>query len=482
MRVDACTNEVKECLTAEDRCGEDYTQCIGLDTDTIVRMCPFEKLVACADRYKKETQDDDENASKVKDINEYEDEVYNYVADIAQGIFLNIDNNFMTECQNALDDAMIKVCGDTENCDNMTVDDGIGTRSLEYKICEFYPDEKVITNADGTQTTVANGAKYNAGNCRAAGDYVTEADIREALPLAGIISGMIFWENVSFDEDGKITDFSEYLERSQLNDAEAQLVKTELDGLQTAIERAVSTIEADPKVQYCMTGRQVQGMAQSTRDTSKSRGQTGSEIVTIGNVQTDENGNPIGRFPNLTKQIGMIIANSAIQKARENYYKEYDKKMDELYGDFKEVNEKMQNLVEEDLKNARREAGRVACMNLAKTSSVACIPQVEISAGLQTGATTIDGATLIIPITSGANNLMSMNQKMAYTATGKLSNSYSKHTDDVMIDTKTVFDWDKLVCNKCTTQTICKKHYVLKKRKGCKKWHDPQTKCQDIPF
>ena len=37
MRVDSCTKEFKQCLQSEDRCGEDYTQCIGLDTDTIDR-------------------------------------------------------------------------------------------------------------------------------------------------------------------------------------------------------------------------------------------------------------------------------------------------------------------------------------------------------------------------------------------------------------------------------------------------------------
>ena len=51
MRVDSCTKEVKECLQSQDRCGEDYTQCIGLDTDTIIRMCPYDKLVGCQKVY-----------------------------------------------------------------------------------------------------------------------------------------------------------------------------------------------------------------------------------------------------------------------------------------------------------------------------------------------------------------------------------------------------------------------------------------------
>ena len=51
MRVDSCTTQVKECLQSEDRCGEDYTQCIGLDTDSIIRMCPYDKLTGCQKVY-----------------------------------------------------------------------------------------------------------------------------------------------------------------------------------------------------------------------------------------------------------------------------------------------------------------------------------------------------------------------------------------------------------------------------------------------
>ena len=45
MRVNSCTTQVKECLQSEDRCGSDYTQCIGLDTDTIIRLCPCQKTM-----------------------------------------------------------------------------------------------------------------------------------------------------------------------------------------------------------------------------------------------------------------------------------------------------------------------------------------------------------------------------------------------------------------------------------------------------
>ena len=122
MRVDSCTTEVKECLQSDDRCGSDYSNCLGLDTDSIVRMCPYDKLVGCQKVY---------GESNIRD-----DAVYDEVARIAQGIMLNIDNEMMTQCQKAADAAMIKVCGSAEDCSGLTVDENSGARSLEYKICE----------------------------------------------------------------------------------------------------------------------------------------------------------------------------------------------------------------------------------------------------------------------------------------------------------------------------------------------------------
>ena len=116
MRVNSCTTAVKECLQSEDRCGEDYSQCIGLDTDTIIRMCPYESLPGCQLVYGEE---------EIRG-----DAVYDELANMVQGVMLNIDNAMLTECQNAMNEAMIRVCGDTENCDNLTVDENISVQGL----------------------------------------------------------------------------------------------------------------------------------------------------------------------------------------------------------------------------------------------------------------------------------------------------------------------------------------------------------------
>jgi len=455
MRVDACTNEVKECLTAEDRCGEDYTQCIGLDTDTIVRMCPFEKLVACADRYKKETQDDDENASKVKDINEYEDEVYNYVADIAQGIFLNIDNNFMTECQNALDDAMIKVCGDTENCDNMTVDDGIGTRSLEYKICEY--KDNVFTNCR-TDVKQIPDEELGLGEDCVIKDGKEECTERIPRIFASKIFGEIPWENIDFVNEQSNEKFdTDYGMGWDLSNAEIDAdykdkVESELNQLKRNISLVVDTIEIDPTVQYCMTGRQVQGMvvrdAEGKATNKAARGQRDGELEKIGKAT----GEGAGRFPQLTQQIRGIIATSALRKAKENYMKKFDKMNEQKAQDYVTIGERIAKNKKENALNARRYSGRLSCLNMAKGG--------------------------VLP------SSQSFRHGDFDPQTAEMSASNSSEDPQYKETVTTTFNWETLICTKCVRSQSCSnfKKKAIRKKSYCKEWEPVKENCKDVQF
>ncbi|MBP3397613.1 MAG: hypothetical protein J6K82_01665, partial [Alphaproteobacteria bacterium] len=177
MRVDACTTAVKDCLTDENVCGDDYTQCIGLDTDTIIRMCPYDKLVACQQKYG-ETDIHGQN-------------IYNNITSLIQGILLNIDNNFLTECQNAADQAMIKVCGSNTDCNVAAVSDGIGARTLEYKICGYKADENgniVGIDYDACRTDIAQITDYELGRVRNSKDGALGA----VEPLSGVLNGVIY--------------------------------------------------------------------------------------------------------------------------------------------------------------------------------------------------------------------------------------------------------------------------------------------------
>ena len=163
MRVDACTVEVKECLQAEDRCGKDYLNCIGLDTYTIVNMCPRDKLTAC---YSSEYGDNEQAREE-------------YIYSVAQGLILNIDNEMMAQCQKAANEAMIKVCGDTLTCDNMTIADGVGAHSLEYKVCEYADLASVSISVDeGDDISLPNyGAGYVFHNCKQDVNLILDEDL-----------------------------------------------------------------------------------------------------------------------------------------------------------------------------------------------------------------------------------------------------------------------------------------------------------------
>ena len=299
MRVDSCTREVKSCLQSEDRCGSDYTQCVGLDTDTIMRMCPYEKLVGCQMVY---------GENEIRG-----DAVYEEVSRMVQGVMLNIDNNMLTMCQRAADAAMVKVCGDTANCDGLAVDNGAGTRSLKYEVCQY-------TNISGDDITW--GAV-----CMDSIDGVSEYDLinpgNGAKGWAGKLSGIVYWGDIAYtcQENGSDCGFTteeEYIAKLQkagqnIDSEQRAIIKEwvygmEMRALTNAVNTAISAIEADPTVQYCMTGRRVQGMKFGDDDDrsfgAQDRGQ--------------------GRFPNLTSQMRRTIALSALKTARENYNKKYD--------------------------------------------------------------------------------------------------------------------------------------------------------------
>lgn len=313
MRVDSCTREFKACLTSEDRCGEDYTQCIGLDTATIVDMCPDDKLPGCYYQY-------GNNETTVQDTLE----------EIATGIFLNIDNNMLTACQRAADEAMIRVCGSTENCDELVVDNGAGTRSLKYEVCKY---------------TIKNDNTLDEQYCRDSVDGFTKEEIKDnTKPLIGKLSGLIYWGDISYQEESdgsfQFTPIDTYMDKvakemklrsaADLSDDQKEIIRDRVYGMEiktltSAVENAIKTIESDQVVQYCITGRKFQGMNENTfLGTFQTIPQGGGALVP----------NPkLARFPHLTRQMRSIIANSALKNARDNYIKKYDEEMERMAQD-----------------------------------------------------------------------------------------------------------------------------------------------------
>lgn len=320
MRVDACTNEVKSCLQSSDRCGKDYTQCVGLDTDTIIRMCPSDKLIACSQKYSADSDNANNSISG--------DAVYDELDKIVQGIFLNIDNNMLTYCQNAADEAMIKVCGDTQNCNGLAVDSGAGSRSFKYQVCHY----DSISETDGIKW---------GGKCYDSLDGVSENELTNQPAdqgWAAKISGLIYWGDIDFSNHGtdenpdwRFTTEEEYIDNlkkegytisaDERKIISEQVFGAEIRSIESSVESAIQTIESDPTVQFCMTGRKVQGMKITK---TAANGKTTKEVNYLEGA---------GRFPNLTSQMRQTIAISALKNARENYLKNYDKQMKQMMQD-----------------------------------------------------------------------------------------------------------------------------------------------------
>ena len=199
IRVNSCTTEVKECLQSEDRCGKDYSKCVGLDTDTIIHMCPYEKLTAC---YSSEYGEDMQARE-------------NYIYSVALGLILNIDNNMLTQCQEFVDEAMINVCGDVSSCG-------------------FYDDDIAV----GMDSLASQQSQDNAVS----------------------ISGLISFGNLKIrrnpDTWNYYMDVDDYM--ASISDAPADIkrrIRLTLEGISNEVSRKISIIASDPRVDMCINGR-----------------------------------------------------------------------------------------------------------------------------------------------------------------------------------------------------------------------------------
>lgn len=475
MRADACTTEVKECLQSADRCGKDYAQCVGLDTDTIVRMCPTEKLTACVQKYKGNTSDLDE-----------------YLSSVAQGIMLDIDNSMLTQCQNAADEAMVKVCGDTENCDGLALDDGLGGRSLEYKICKYSTsDDSMNIDYSNCRTDVSQIRDSELG--RVAGS--TTGELGAVTPLAGVLDGTIYWENIDFDDDGKLSSLDDYLSKidaTGMSDAQKEKVKSELAVLQRGINNAIATIEADPTVQYCMTGRRVQGLTRTTKtDEGVIRNRT--------SFGSDE-----GRFTGLTQQMRMKIATSALKKAKANYYAKYDELNTKMLQDYATIGERIAEMQNENSLDSRREIARIACTSFAEGAALPRSANPPKGAfGKVLAATAVAAAAVAIPFTGGASAVVIGVAAGGVAGIGLSANAGSDSANGSdggavsrdLVGTKQVnqwnykevitatFEWDTLNCHKCTRVQQCSKtRRPWIGNKYCQTWEEPVETCTDTQF
>ncbi len=503
MRVDACTSQVKSCLQSADRCGEDYMGCVGLDTDTIIRMCPTDKLTGCQESY----SDEDVGTNVVG-----EDAIYAKLETLVQGLMLNMDNAFLTQCQAAVDEKMLEICGATDNCDQLTVSEFTGLSSLKYGVCE-----------------IGENGSINYNGCRTGAEQISDAELGknemgDVLALSPTIYGTIHWGaiDVTYPTGAgnvSLTSFADY--KAKLNNMQPsglftladvtkavhpnsisaavatsiaeQNAHAEIVSLQTSINRAISVLESDPTIQYCMTGRQVQGM----NDTFI--------------------GDGTARFPELTYESKALIANSALQVARKNYEAKYDEYSTQMSADAVSLVERMTGV-------ADTEIARSSCLSLAnKTMSAAAAENQSTAgddaaaaagvavgglatAGAVVGATTatyvggtVTAALMTIPvagwIAAAAVGLALGTKAIIDSANKKAQNNRNDAKFDGVMEneltatkveneynfkktTTANFNMDSRSCSVCTTTTNC----ANTKKSYCKEWAEPVENCQTIQY
>ena len=533
MRVDECTTQVKKCLTDENRCGEDYTQCIGMDTDTIINMCPKDKLTAC---FKKEYGATDFDQGE-------------YIFKIAEGLMLNIDNAFLAECQKAVNEAMLKVCGSTDNCDAMTITDDVGTHALEYKICQYnelgdinvnsvdatdafdgmylfheckqdvslIPDDDLLgTVTYKTETMPENYLSFDtinsiktdiadlikkkaeilndANGSNAASNSINASRIQSSInqlislkntmkgeiaqqdvtfkfkeyndvkQYMGMIDGVIKWSdlNIKFGKDcstditidrplgstgDSVTNMClagfnvatqpEHL--GQNSTVKQNQIESDLGSLANSISNTIRAIESDPTVQFCMTGRKVQGIQRKNRD---------------GTVIDPTKEEKAARFPDLTNSMRMLIVQSALKKAQNNYNKRYNELSEKLAKDNVTLAERMVKVRKEREKADRAELSARACLSL--------------------------GANSALPVTT-KTDLAQLQSGQGYTASSKNDDPYHRET------VTTTFSPETLICKRCTRTQTCKKRGGYKDcclidSRYCKEWGEVEEKCTDTQF
>ena len=326
MKADACTQEVKDCLLSEDRCGKDYAGCIGLSTYDIGQLCPTDKLTAC--------RDDRKNLSGTK----LENDIRDYVAKVAQGIALNIDNSMLAQCQSALKTAMLTYCGAETECPNAMVDESIFDGILKVKFCKVGDGDQASTTSN-CYTDLAmipeseDISKYQAM-------LVNKIDISQ---LQYAVDNVDKRSSTKSSKSDSLFDFNSS-KASDTNKADMTYSNDELKKLQTVLNNNYKTIidaiESDPKVTACMSGRQVQGFNENNINSGASQ-----------------------RYPNLTQNVRSIIAKAVIADVPKLYLQ---KEAEISSGDLASMQAKQENLIKEQFNTIKSQQDGVnlqVCMS-----------------------------------------------------------------------------------------------------------------------
>lgn len=416
MRVDACTQEVKDCFTDDVRCGKDFSNCIGMDYEYIHNMCPLDKLVVCKQN---------NPGFKMEDLDS-----------LLMGLYLNVDNSALENCQNLVDSKMTEICGSTSDCNRFASDDTIGTGSLRsqkdkdvYRITGMISFGSILMGDAGG--TVKDGGKTLAPGKIGINDYLSNA------------------KKVS----------------ASVPDGEAILtsIESELKNISGKINRVIDMFEQDPKIQFCVSGRNLEQI------TGKKDAKTQA------------------RFPNLLNQVKMQIAIAALQKAQENYNKKFNEYLTKASKDSSDdIAQYMCQMLP-----VSGGAGVKATSNVTKELSEPYSISYEVGAGLDNSLLTRGGSASRatgtgskIDTTAGASKTSEVVD--AFTGLGgqKVKSETGSGTREVWA----IFNRENRTCHYCTSTVTKSCSNVNKKgflgigstaETNCTE-SEPVEKCEDI--
>lgn len=226
MRVDACTQELKDCITNENRCGANFENCIGVDYKFISKMCPLNDLVIC------------------KKMNKTEDEL----AQMLSGLYLNIDNIAMDNCLNLVRQKMVDVCGSEHDCNRFAADGNIGAGSLSFqKNGNVYEISGMISFGSIKMGDASGHFGTRLGR---------ETDNTKELE-PGEIGVQDYIENVKDNNTG--------------NDGVIARIEAELNNIAGNINRTIELISQDPRIQQCINGRDLSQITGKEKDKTEAR-------------------------------------------------------------------------------------------------------------------------------------------------------------------------------------------------------------------
>ena len=255
MRVDVCTEEVKSCFTAETRCGKDFKNCIGMDYDYVKQICPIDSLVVCKQANPAFSMDD--------------------LDSMLMGLYLNIDNAALDNCQALIDNKMAEICGSTTDCNRFASDDVIGTGSLR-------------SQKDGTTYRVTGMISFGSIKMGDATEVYNMTKTSDNKLSPGEIGVEEYIEKIK-EKNGGVAN----------KDAIISAIEEELNNIAGTINRTIAMIEQDPEIQFCVNGR----------DLSQITGDKGDRTE--------------ARFPSLLNSVKMQIATAALRQAQDNYNKKF---------------------------------------------------------------------------------------------------------------------------------------------------------------